>query len=499
MRTRWISPQFISTNRVDSVAELRGAAGDGRRVNAGAGHRHQRDPHGVVLRAEGPAVLRDRLPPARASAPGTSTRPATTSTSTGSGPTRSCTARVGARPVPAATRPGSSRCGRTATARSPGTRASTRPRRRLGEWVIDAHLPPPGRRPSRSRPATWPTRTSGCATPTTTSCTGMLDDVGRDGARARRGERVDPLLGPQRRPSVGPRWSGRWTSPTAVRDGHRGLAGAGGRRRRAGLPARRRRGEPAAVRPLAGRAASATPSTPTPSSRTGRCSTSCRTLYRLQLEHAWQAGDRDPAQRHAARGRRTRRWPTRRPAVRLLDERHLDRVRRGRTPTSTRPGARTSGRRSPSTAPRSRATWRGARGAGGRPAATSACCCRRAAPVRRSPAPAAVRRLVGRGDGAHRPGRAVPRPRRARARRAPRSSSAGSAWSRGWCCCRTPAAGCASTTRAGWARWPAGSPRPAAWCWTTASGSTWTAAAELPPDARVVDADGRIAAGGALA
>ncbi len=108
-------------------AGLPGAARDGRPGERGPGHRHQRHPHGVVLRAEGAAVLRDRLPAARRRAPGTCTRPATTSTSTGSGPTRSCTttSRCARR---ASSPPGSSRCGRTGTGTSAATPGSTRPR-----------------------------------------------------------------------------------------------------------------------------------------------------------------------------------------------------------------------------------------------------------------------------------------------------------------------------------------------------------------------------------
>ena len=54
MRTRWISPQFVTTNRLDEApayGELK-QHGPGRR--RGAGHRHLGHPHGVVLRAEGP-------------------------------------------------------------------------------------------------------------------------------------------------------------------------------------------------------------------------------------------------------------------------------------------------------------------------------------------------------------------------------------------------------------------------------------------------------------
>ena len=51
MRTRWISPQFVSTNRIDTAPEYARAARDGP-----AGHRRPRDrdvgdAHGVVLRA----------------------------------------------------------------------------------------------------------------------------------------------------------------------------------------------------------------------------------------------------------------------------------------------------------------------------------------------------------------------------------------------------------------------------------------------------------------
>ena len=53
MRTRWISPQFVSTNRVDSVADYQELRDLGARVNEVLGHRHQRDAHGVVLRPKG--------------------------------------------------------------------------------------------------------------------------------------------------------------------------------------------------------------------------------------------------------------------------------------------------------------------------------------------------------------------------------------------------------------------------------------------------------------
>ena len=65
MRTRWISPQFVTTNRIDARRLRRGARRWARKVIERARHRHLGDAHGVVLRAEGPEVLRDRLPAAR--------------------------------------------------------------------------------------------------------------------------------------------------------------------------------------------------------------------------------------------------------------------------------------------------------------------------------------------------------------------------------------------------------------------------------------------------
>ena len=69
MRTRWISPQIVATNRMDEpgYGEIREM---GRRVSAALGIGTARDPHGVVLRPEGPALLRDRLPAARGRAVG---------------------------------------------------------------------------------------------------------------------------------------------------------------------------------------------------------------------------------------------------------------------------------------------------------------------------------------------------------------------------------------------------------------------------------------------
>ena len=91
MRTRWISPQFVATNRIDEPGydevKVMGA-----QVIAGARHRHLGDPHGVVLRAQGPELLRDRLPPAGRRPVGQLLRRRTSSTSTANGRSRSATA-----------------------------------------------------------------------------------------------------------------------------------------------------------------------------------------------------------------------------------------------------------------------------------------------------------------------------------------------------------------------------------------------------------------------
>ena len=143
MRTRWISPQFIATNRVDSVADYGELRELGGRVNEALGHRDQRHPHGVVLRPEGPAVLRDRLPPARRGRLGPVLGRATTSTSTASGRTRSCTA-TSPRARRASSPPASSRCGPDHDGHITGYSGVEDIQARSGEWVIDAHLPPPG-------------------------------------------------------------------------------------------------------------------------------------------------------------------------------------------------------------------------------------------------------------------------------------------------------------------------------------------------------------------
>jgi hypothetical protein len=104
MRTRWINPQFVTTNRVDSAPRPR--TWNGSRAPGGSSS--------AKSAAARPACAR-----------GTSTTSATTWTCTGSGRWRWCT--VGpARAPRGALPPASSRCAPRKTVASPGTTASTR-------------------------------------------------------------------------------------------------------------------------------------------------------------------------------------------------------------------------------------------------------------------------------------------------------------------------------------------------------------------------------------
>ena len=145
MRTRWISPQFVTTNRVDAAAGYGERARDGPAGHRRARHRHLGDPHGVVLRPEGPEVLRDRLPPAGRRRVGPLLRRQRHRHLPRVGAWRSSHGRAEPAAVAPLRRRASSRCAPTATAASPGyERRSTRSSRRYGEWIIDAHFPPPG-------------------------------------------------------------------------------------------------------------------------------------------------------------------------------------------------------------------------------------------------------------------------------------------------------------------------------------------------------------------
>ena len=214
MRTRWISPQFVSTNRVESVADYQQLREMGQRVNEalgiGTSATHMEwffgpkglrfseigcRPPGVgawdlysagndidLYREWANAIVHDHVAaqPSR----------------------RFATGIVALRPGP----------GRHDQRLLRGRRRS---RAGYGEWVIDAHLPDPGTPTQPSRPATWPTPTSGCATPTTTRCAGCSTTSAarctctpRERVSGRRSVAGVPevsrviVLGPQRRPTV---------------------------------------------------------------------------------------------------------------------------------------------------------------------------------------------------------------------------------------------------------------------------------------------------------
>ena len=73
------------------------------------------------------------------------------------------------RPPRAATPAASSRCAPTATAGIAGYEGTEEVFHSYGDLVVGSTSRPPARRPSRSPPATWPTPGCACATPTTTS------------------------------------------------------------------------------------------------------------------------------------------------------------------------------------------------------------------------------------------------------------------------------------------------------------------------------------------
>ena len=79
----------------------------------------------------------------------------------------------------AGTRPGSSRSAPSGTARSRATTGSRSSRRQFGEWVIDAHLPPPG---TPTQPVEAGYMANACVRmrhPDFDALRGMLDNVGR--------------------------------------------------------------------------------------------------------------------------------------------------------------------------------------------------------------------------------------------------------------------------------------------------------------------------------
>ena len=168
MRARWISPQFIATNRVDSAPDYAEVKEMGRRVNAalgiGTSATHMEwffGPKGLKFseigcrppgrRCVGPLLRGNDMDLyrewAHAIVHGTPSQRPVAPYSAGI---------IALRPI--------------GTARSPATPGSRRCRRGTARTCSTRTCPIRVLPPSRSRPATWPTRTSGCATPTTTSC-----------------------------------------------------------------------------------------------------------------------------------------------------------------------------------------------------------------------------------------------------------------------------------------------------------------------------------------
>ena len=272
MRTRWISPQFVSTNRVDSVADYQQVREMGQRVvealGIGTSATHMEwffGPKGLKFSEIGcrpPGVGAWDLYSAgndldlyrewaNAIVHGHGVRPAL--------------ATVLLRHRRAAPERDGHICGYSGVDEIQG---------RHGEWVIDAHFPNPGTptQPPRGR-ATSPTPTSGCGTPTSTSsarCSttsaGPSPCTPREPPGHAAGSAAPPARAPRPR---GPRSGG----PGGHRDG--GVAGARGRRRRAERGDGVQDRQPRPARALAGGATTRTASTAMPSGSTRLPSPSC--------------------------------------------------------------------------------------------------------------------------------------------------------------------------------------------------------------------------------
>ena len=181
MRHRWISPAVHhhqpDRRRASFYGEVREM---GARVIEALGHRHVGDAHGVVLRARRGCGSPRSAAARRVSARGTSTPRPTTSTSTASGRTRSCTAA----PDSAMSRQYSAGIVALRPSQDGQIQRLQRRSRTIQRAVrpVDHRRPPA--RPRHADPAgrgraTWPTRGSGCGTPTTTRCAGCSTTSGR--------------------------------------------------------------------------------------------------------------------------------------------------------------------------------------------------------------------------------------------------------------------------------------------------------------------------------
>ena len=246
MRSRWISPQFVSTNRVDHAADYGELKEMGRRVN---------EVLGIGTSAThmewffGPKGLRFSEIGCRPAGVGAWDlyaagneidlyREWAKAIVHGQPCTRRPSRRYAAGMV--ALRP-------TATARSAATPGSRRCRQRYGEWVIDAHLPAAGT-------ATQPVEAGYMANayvrlrhPDYDVLRGMLDEVGEPSTCTPAECAPDRGRDPSRAaaPHHGRAGRGARADPDrADRHDQRRLAGAGVRRRRARRGARRPDAQP---------------------------------------------------------------------------------------------------------------------------------------------------------------------------------------------------------------------------------------------------------------
>ena len=178
MRTRWISPQFVTTNRIDGP-DYRRAAGTRPAGHRHPRHRHLGDAHGMVLRARRGCTSPRSAAARRACGRGTSTPPPTTSTSTASGPTRSSTATC-PRPPSRRFSAGIIALRPDQDGTIPGYEGIDEVQQRLGEWVIDTHLPPPGTPTQGVEAGYMANAWVRMRHPDYDTLRGMLDDVGRN-------------------------------------------------------------------------------------------------------------------------------------------------------------------------------------------------------------------------------------------------------------------------------------------------------------------------------
>ena len=209
MRTRWISPQFVATNRVDTEPDYRQLKELGLRVNEalgiGTSATHMEwffGPKGLRFSEIGcrpPGVgawdlysAGNEIDIYRAWAD------AIVHGEVWHVPTRAVRGRH---------RRAAAGAGRH-DHRLLRRRRGAGPARRVGASTRTCRRPAP--RPSRSPPATWPTRTCGCGTRTTTCCAGCWTTSGAP-CTCTPADRPVPItiLGPQRRPTVPRPASGR--------------------------------------------------------------------------------------------------------------------------------------------------------------------------------------------------------------------------------------------------------------------------------------------------